>query len=175
MNMKRILIALCLSLATLTAAAAEQVKYHLLIQVSEDSIDKMNSALNTARNTQHIFGPENIEIEIVVEIVIIAGEYIDNLDEAGAAVAPVASLKPAPTSDQIFVQVGAFGDKVNASRRLALLSEGGIDNSFIVEDNSAATTLFRVRIGPVANVLQYDLLVEELEALSILDPYLISR
>ena len=49
-----------------TAHAAEQVKHRVLLQVSEDSIDKMVSALNTARNVQHIFGPENIEIQIVV-------------------------------------------------------------------------------------------------------------
>ena len=65
MNIKRILIALFLSLAALSATAAEQVKYRLVIQVSDDSIDRMNSALNTARNVQHIFGPENIEVEIV--------------------------------------------------------------------------------------------------------------
>lgn len=88
---------------------------------------------------------------------------------------PLASSRPVPAGDQIFVQVGAFGDKVNAARRLALLSKGGIDNSFVDEDNSTATPLYRVRIGPVANVLQYDLLVEELEALGILDPYLLSQ
>ncbi len=86
MNIKHILIALCLSLAALTATAAEQVKYHLLIQVSEDSIDKMNSALNTARNTQHIFGPENIEIEIVVY---------------GAGVKTLKYYAPIPIADKI--------------------------------------------------------------------------
>lgn len=66
MNMKRLLIAALLSCSATLATAAEQVKYHLLIQVSEDSIDKMNSALNTARNVQEVFGPENVEIEIVL-------------------------------------------------------------------------------------------------------------
>ncbi|NOR39602.1 MAG: hypothetical protein GQ537_00145 [Gammaproteobacteria bacterium] len=86
MNIKRILIALCLSLAAFTATAAEQVKYHLLIQVSEDSIDKMNSALNTARNVQHIFGPENIEVEIVVY---------------GAGVKTLKYYAPIPIADKI--------------------------------------------------------------------------
>jgi intracellular sulfur oxidation DsrE/DsrF family protein len=86
MNIKRLFLALCLSLATLTITAAEQVKYHLLIQVSEDSIDKMNSALNTARNVQHVFGPENIEIEIVVY---------------GAGVKTLKYYAPIPIADKI--------------------------------------------------------------------------
>lgn len=76
---------------------------------------------------------------------------------------------------RIFVQVGAFGDKFNATRRLSMLSQGGVDNAFIYEDKSAESPLFRVRIGPVANVFQYDLLVEELQNLGIEDPYLISE
>ena len=86
MNIKRILIAFCLSFAAFSATAAEQVKYHLLIQVSEDSIDKMNSALNTARNVQHVFGPENIEIEIVVY---------------GAGVKTLKYYAPIPIADKI--------------------------------------------------------------------------
>ena len=86
MNIKRLFLALCLSLATLTVTAAAQVKYHLLIQVSEDSIDKMNSALNTARNVQHVFGPENIEIEIVVY---------------GAGVKTLKYYAPIPIADKI--------------------------------------------------------------------------
>ena len=66
MKMKRLILIAVLCLTTTLAGAAEQVKYRLLIQVSEDSIDKMNSALNTARNVQHTFGPENIEVQIVV-------------------------------------------------------------------------------------------------------------
>lgn len=48
------------------AGAAETPRYKLLLQVSEDSVDKLNLALNNAKNAQNAFGPENIEIEIVV-------------------------------------------------------------------------------------------------------------
>ncbi len=65
-KIQNLLIVSLLCLFTLSANAAEQVKHRVLLQVSEDSIDKMVSALNTARNVQHIFGPENIEIQIVV-------------------------------------------------------------------------------------------------------------
>jgi len=66
MNPKLWLLALCLFLLTSTGFAAEPVKYRLLLQVSEDSVDKLNLALNNAYNAQMAFGPENIEIEIVV-------------------------------------------------------------------------------------------------------------
>jgi intracellular sulfur oxidation DsrE/DsrF family protein len=66
MNSKSWLLALSLCLFTFSGFAAEQVKYRLLLQVSENSVDKLNLALNNAYNAQMAFGPENIEIEIVV-------------------------------------------------------------------------------------------------------------
>ncbi len=88
--------------------------------------------------------------------------------------APITST-PTPASSQIFVQVGAFGDRSNAVRRLALLSQSGIDNGLVYEDTSSGSSLYRVRIGPIADAAQYDLLVEELEGLGITDPYLITE
>ena len=93
---------------------------------------------------------------------------------------PQPSIVSAPSvaaeaSSQIFVQVGAFGDRANAARRLAVLSQSGIAKAFIYEDAASGQTLFRVRIGPVADVVQYDVLVEELLNLGITDPYLITE
>lgn len=85
------------------------------------------------------------------------------------------SVTPDTTALRILVQVGAFGDRANAARRLAVLSRSGIDNGFIHEDAAAAPPLYRVRIGPVADVAQYDLLVEALAGLGITDPYLIAE
>jgi len=79
------------------------------------------------------------------------------------------------TEHRIYVQVGAFGERDNAQRRVRLLMDGGIENAFIYEDTSSAQRLYRVRIGPVASVIKYDILVEELENLGITDPYLISE
>lgn len=88
---------------------------------------------------------------------------------------PAIVSTPAVSSNRIFVQVGAFGDRENAGRRLAVLSQSGIESAFIHEDTSANQTLYRVRIGPVAGVSEYDLLVEELLGLGINDPYLITE
>ena len=82
--------------------------------------------------------------------------------------------QPAPADHQVYVQVGAFGDRSNAERRLGALSLAGIKDAFIHEERAADRVLYRVRIGPVADVVQYDVLVEELEGIGITDPYLIS-
>jgi rare lipoprotein A len=86
-----------------------------------------------------------------------------------------ASPLPQERPHDIYVQVGAFGERANAERRLGALSIGGIENAFIHEEQTAGRTLYRVRIGPVADVVQYDVLVEELENIGITDPYLIAE
>jgi rare lipoprotein A len=78
-------------------------------------------------------------------------------------------------ANRIFVQVGAFGERSNAERRLNMLAQAGIRNAFIHEERRPEGVLYRVRIGPVADVVQYDVLVEELENIGIGDPYLISE
>jgi len=102
-------------------------------------------------------------------------------DQPARQVSPAAPPAPEPASEavpmqqssSIFVQVGAFGDRANAEKRLSQLTATGIDNAFILEDFSLSPALLRVRIGPVADVIQYDVLVEELENIGIMDPYLI--
>ena len=81
----------------------------------------------------------------------------------------------AATTNRIFVQVGAFGDRANAERRLGELSVAGIRNAVIHEERTPSRTLYRVRIGPVSGVAQYDLIVDELESIGITDPYLITE
>ena len=88
-----------------------------------------------------------------------------------AKAAPTGSSDP----NRVYVQVGAFGDRANAERRLGDLSRVRIGNAFIHEERSADRVLYRVRIGPVADVVQYDVLVEELENIGITDPYLITE
>ncbi len=85
------------------------------------------------------------------------------------------SVTSEATAPKIFAQVGAFGERSNAAGRLAQLSRSGISDAFIHEDTSASPTLYRVRIGPVASVAQYDQVVEKLRSLGIKDPYLITE
>jgi len=84
---------------------------------------------------------------------------------------PAAVNKP----HQVFVQIGAFGSRDNADRRIALLRSGGIGTGFVLEDTTAVPALFRVRMGPIRSVEQYDMLVEELDKLGIADPILVTE
>ena len=98
-------------------------------------------------------------------------------DAPPAARTQVASAtpKPAPQRDSgVFVQVGAFGDASNARRRYRQLRESGIGHAFVQEDRSSSPPLFRVRIGPIANVAEYDNLVARLGRLGITETHLVT-
>ncbi len=84
------------------------------------------------------------------------------------------SAAPVTQEHEIFVQVGAFGDRANAERRRAALLSGGIGGAFIFADEAATPPMYRVRIGPIRGVDDYDALVLKLEALGVSDPYLVA-
>ncbi len=65
---------------------------------------------------------------------------------------------------QVYAQMGAFGSRENADRRIALLRSGGIGTGFVLEDTSSSQTLYRVRLGPIASVQWADMLLEEVTA-----------
>ena len=85
------------------------------------------------------------------------------------------SSAPERTGNDIYVEVGAFGSRANAERRLALLRQYDIGDTAIIPDTTRSPALYRVQIGPVANVFDYERLVEELVQIGIDDPYLITR
>ena len=43
------------------------------------------------------------------------------------------------------------------------------------EDKTASQTLYRVRIGPIADVIQYDSIVAELQRLGITETHLVTE
>jgi rare lipoprotein A len=86
--------------------------------------------------------------------------------------APAAPPKNVP--HRIYVQIGAFGSKANADRRLELLRSGGIGAAAVHVDNSVNPPLYRVRMGPIHGVEQYDLLVDELAKLGIADSIIVT-
>ena len=88
---------------------------------------------------------------------------------------PVRIAAPEPAyGNEIFVQVGAFGDANNARRRYAFLRDNGISRAFVVEDAAQTPTLYRVRIGPIADVSQFDSLVVRLRNLGISETHLVT-
>ena len=88
---------------------------------------------------------------------------------------PTRAVKSAPQNGhEVFVQVGAFGDVENAKRRYRLLRDRGISNAYVHKDHSHTPALYRIRIGPIDAVTDYDDLVVKLRNLGITDSHLIT-
>jgi rare lipoprotein A len=95
----------------------------------------------------------------LVEVRALTPETPDELGRAAASPAP-----------ELYVQAGAFSDEHNAQRLLARLQAAGIANAFIASPlQGRASQLYRVRLGPVSSVAQFDALAARLAALGIRD------
>ena len=94
---------------------------------------------------------------------------------AANSAAPTSTAAPVPvpaSRSGLFVQAGAFTDRTNAERlasRLRLRSYGTV---FVRESQSSGRTLYRVRIGPVADVPAFDRTVKALESAGVSDAHL---
>ena len=64
-------------------------------------------------------------------------------------------------------RVGAFSQRENALRLVGTLEAGGYDAVFIVSDSGSTGNLHRVRIGPLADIAEYDDLVEGLSLIGL--------
>jgi rare lipoprotein A len=76
------------------------------------------------------------------------------------------SAQPPPA---LYVQAGAFADQQNAQRLLARLQAAGLERAFIALPPQSGAHLYRVRLGPVESVAQFDELAARLAALGIAD------
>lgn len=65
----------------------------------------------------------------------------------------------------LYVQVGAFAVPANAQRVAARLRANGIARAFILSPSVTGGHLYRVRVGPVSGVPQYDALAARLARL----------
>ena len=89
---------------------------------------------------------------------------------AAAAATPGIDDRP---MQQVYAQVGAFSDRDNALRLVGTLKKGGYDAVFVLSDNGSAGELHRVRIGPLADLDEYDDLTERLASLGVNESRLI--
>ena len=87
--------------------------------------------------------------------------------QSGAATQPVA-----PTHAPLFVQAGAFADPANAERLAAKLRGGEYGKIFVRDDVIAGRRMYRVRIGPVPDVPEFDRIVAALERAGVHDAHL---
>jgi rare lipoprotein A len=92
---------------------------------------------------------------------------------------PISSAAAEPTMDttviRLYLQVGAFGERLNAQKLQQQLSGHGISNVVIHYDEGREPALYRVRLGPISNVKEYDSLVERVGHIHIKDTHLVTE
>jgi rare lipoprotein A len=88
---------------------------------------------------------------------------------AAAQPAPLSAAPAAPIEKTFFVQAGAFSDPANAKRLAEKLRGGSYGKVFVRDDEIAGRRMFRVRIGPITGVAEFDRIVAELERSGISD------
>jgi rare lipoprotein A len=93
---------------------------------------------------------------------------------AAATNAPAPTVPPAPAAavSALFVQAGAFSDPANAEHLAQRLRGGGYGTVFVRDDQIAGRRMYRVRIGPVPDVAEFDRVVAALERAGINDAHL---
>jgi rare lipoprotein A len=92
---------------------------------------------------------------------------------AAAAQTPPTPPAAAPTLPLLYVQTGAFADPSNAERQLGQLHAAGLASAFVMPPPEGSQ-LYRVRIGPLGSVAEYDALAARLTTLGIPDARLVT-
>jgi rare lipoprotein A len=87
-------------------------------------------------------------------------------DSSGGGVSTVAVPRA------LFIQAGAFSDPKNAERLMEKLRGGGYGTVFVRDNEIAGRRMYRVRIGPVPDVAEFDRIVAALERAGINDAHL---
>jgi rare lipoprotein A len=91
---------------------------------------------------------------------------------ATAAASPANGAGTTAPGSPLFVQAGAFSDPANAERLAARLRGGSFGKIFVREDQIAGRRMYRVRIGPISDVAEFDRVVAALERAGITDAHL---
>jgi rare lipoprotein A len=91
--------------------------------------------------------------------------------EAASASGP-APVAPGFTRPTLFIQAGAFSDPANAERLAQKLRGDNLGKVFVRNDVIAGRKMYRVRIGPVPDVAEFDRVVAALEQAGIGDAHL---
>jgi len=79
-----------------------------------------------------------------------------------------------PATSDLYVQAGAFSTEANAARLLGQLRAKGVDDAFVRSDQVNGQTLYRVRVGPIPTVQEFDRVVKRLRSLGVADARLAS-
>jgi rare lipoprotein A len=85
------------------------------------------------------------------------------------------AVAPAPVSapvSALYVQAGAFASAANAERLAQRLRDGHYGKVLVRDDMIAGRRMYRVRIGPVPDVPEFDRIVVALEQVGVRDAHL---
>jgi rare lipoprotein A len=114
----------------------------------------------------------------IIDLSYTAAAKLDMLRE-GTTLVEVRALSPSKLDTlarsaelpppELYVQAGAFTDQDNAERLLERLHAAGIKNAAVASPLASQSHLFRVRVGPIASVAQFDELASRLATLGIAD------
>lgn len=101
--------------------------------------------------------------------------------EVRAIESPVAPNSPAPTMQvaapraQMYLQVGAFGDKSNAERLQAKLNSMFSDRVRIFAEPAQSPRLYKVQVGPVRDVAHADQMVAALVSIGFHEHHFVNN
>jgi rare lipoprotein A len=95
-----------------------------------------------------------------------------NAAPEAASASGAAPAAPGFTRPTLFIQAGAFSDPANAERLAQKLRGDNLGKVFVRNDVIAGRRMYRVRIGPVPDVAEFDRVVAALERAGIGDAHL---
>ena len=107
---------------------------------------------------------------------VFAASTIEPRRSGFSLISEAAAAEPGPSDrpmQQVFAQVGAFSDQVNAARLVDKLRASGQRNIFVLSESIGSGQLHRVRIGPLADVAAYDDVRRDLISLGVRDSLLV--
>jgi len=114
----------------------------------------------------------------IIDLSYTAAAKLDMLRE-GTTLVEVRALTPAAPDTltraaelpppELYIQAGAFADAGNAERLLERLRAAGVPGAAVVTPLVTKSNWYRVRVGPVTSVVQFDELAARLKALGIAD------
>jgi rare lipoprotein A len=124
------------------------------------------SKLDMLRNGTAMVEVRSVEPATAIAPAVVAA------DAAPDASSDRSDAPPAIIGKALFIQAGAFSDPSNAARLAEKLRGGGYGNVFVRDDQIAGRRLYRVRIGPVPDVAEFDRIVAALEHVGVNDAHL---
>lgn len=129
-----------------------------------------NGASNAAANGAPVAAPLTVTPIIAAEAPLPGAADSAPPAEGTADLSGAITTVPIPRS--LFIQAGAFSDPKNAERLLEKLRGGGYGQVFVRDNEIAGRRMYRVRIGPVPDVAEFDRIVAALERIGIGDAHL---